>query len=270
MSGIVADHIRVLREGHPVIDTSSFHIPECQTAAIIGPNGSGKSSILHAIAGILEIEGGTLLVNGEVPEKAREHIAYVLQYMPISPGVPLTVREVVTMGRYSSAGLFRRFTQADRDKISWAMDTLDISTLSQRNIANLSGGQRQRVFVAQALAQDHNVLLLDEPLTGLDVPSAKVIDRIIHHEPDDNCTVVYTTHDLEEARAADYVILVAGRVVAAGAPDDVLTPAHLAEAYGLGTLHPEHPPGPTLFDVAHEDPEAIEVPSLRSVKADGS
>lgn len=268
MSGIIADGIRVLRDGHVVIDTSSFHIPECHTAAIIGPNGSGKSSILHAMSGILEVDSGPLTVNGLPPDEARDHIAYVLQYMPITPGVPLTVKEVVTMGRYSTAGLFRPLRAADREKVAWAMDTLDISDLATRNIASLSGGQRQRVFVAQALAQDHRVLLLDEPLTGLDVPSARVIDRIIHHEPDDNCTVVFTTHDLEEARSADYVILVAGRVVAAGTPDEVLTAANLATAYGLGVLHPEHPIDTELLDVAHEDPEQQEVPNFRGVQGE--
>lgn len=268
MSGIVADSIRILREDRVAIDTSNFHIPQCHTAAIIGPNGSGKSSILHAIAGIVETDGGSLTVNGQSPDDARAQIAYVLQYMPISPGVPLTVREVVTMGRYSTAGLFRRLRAQDRERVNWAMDTLDIANLANRNIASLSGGQRQRVFVAQALAQEHNVLLLDEPLTGLDVPSARVIDQIIHDEPDDNCTVVYTTHDLEEARAADYVILVSGRVVAAGVPDEVLTAEHLAEAYGLGVLHPEHPVGGGVFDVAHQDPEQQEIPSLRAIPGD--
>lgn len=265
MSGIVAESIRVLREDRVVIDTSSFHIPECSTAAIIGPNGSGKSSILHAIAGLLDTEGGVLTVNGESPDDARKHIAYVLQYMPITPGVPITVKEVVGMGRYSTAGLFGKISAADRDKVNWAMETLDITDLGSRNIASLSGGQRQRVFVAQALAQDHNVLLLDEPLTGLDVPSAQVIDSILHDEPHQECTVVYTTHDLEEARAADYVILVSGRVVAAGSPEQVLTSDNLAIAYGLGTLHPDQHGVTEILDDAHPDPEQQEVTSFRTI-----
>lgn len=270
MTGIYAHEIRVLREGRAVIDSSSFHIPECHTAAIIGPNGSGKSSLLHAIAGLLPIEDGALTINGQIPEDARSTISYVLQYMPVTPGVPLTVREVVEMGRYPSLGLFRRPKSADRERVAWAMNTVDIAPLASRNVANLSGGQRQRVFVAQALAQDHSVLLLDEPLTGLDVPSAQVIDQIIHDEPDDNCTVVYTTHDLDEARAADYVILVSGRVVAAGSPSQVLTAENLAEAYGLGALHPEHPFHGDLLDPAHRDLDQAEVPSLRKMGGDSA
>jgi iron complex transport system ATP-binding protein len=264
MSGITAQGLRVFRDGHVVIDTSDFQIPQGHTAAIIGPNGSGKSSILHAIAGVLDVDG-MLDVCGNTPEKALASISYVLQYMPITPGVPLTVREVVQMGRYSTLGLFKPLGPADRERVEWAMDKLAISDLAQRNIASLSGGQRQRVFVAQALTQDHSILLLDEPLTGLDVPSAKVIDQIIHDEPDEGCTVVYTTHDLDEARAADYVILTAGRVVAAGRPEKVLTPENLAEAYGLGTLHPEHAGDQTVLDVAHEDHDMTEAPSVRQL-----
>jgi iron complex transport system ATP-binding protein len=267
MTGISAQGLRVFRDGHQVIAGSNFDIPEGSTAAIIGPNGSGKSSILHAIAGVLEIEG-RLDVCGQAPDKALKNIAYVLQYMPITPGVPLTVREVVQMGRYSTLGLFGRATAADRERVSWAMDKLAISNLADKNIANLSGGQRQRVFVAQALTQEHTILLLDEPLTGLDVPSAKVIDQIIHDEPDDGCTVVFTTHDLDEARAADYVILTAGRVVAAGSPDEVLTPEHLAEAYGLGALHPAHTGEHGVLDVAHEDPEMNEPISVRQIRGE--
>jgi manganese transport system ATP-binding protein len=97
---------------------------------------------------------------------------------------------------------------------------------------------------------------LDEPLTGLDVLSAQVIDDIIHDEPDQGCTVVFTTHDLEEARAADMVLLMSGRVVASGTPAEVLTPEHLAEAYGLGALHPEHGGHEHHGDVVYDDPVA--------------
>jgi ABC-type Mn/Zn transport systems, ATPase component len=176
--------------------------------------------------------------------------------MPVAPGIPLTVREVVRMGRFSTRGILGRFTPADRDRVSWAMEQLDIDDLAHRSIHKLSGGQRQRVFVAQALAQDHTILLLDEPLTGLDVLSAQVIDDIIHDEPDQGCTVLFTTHDLEEARAADMVLLMSGRVVASGTPEEVLTPENLAEAYGLGALHPEHGGHHHHNDVVYDDPVA--------------
>jgi len=266
MSAVVARDIRIVRDGKTVVEPSSFTIDDASTVAIIGPNGSGKSSILHALTGVLECDQGTLEVLGTTPEKALPDIAYVLQYMPVTPGIPLTVREVVAMGRYSTRGALGRLGPEDKAKVQWALDQLDIANLAQRSIHRLSGGQRQRVFVAQALAQDHTLLLLDEPLTGLDVPSAKVIDQIIHDEPEQGCTVVYTTHDLEEARAADQVLLMSGRVVASGSPDEVLTPGNLAEAYGLGALHPEHALDDAVLDVVHDDPaDARQVVNRRSM-----
>ncbi len=254
MSAIVATDIRITRDGKTVVEPSSFTIPAATTVAIIGPNGSGKSSILHAITGVLDVDQGQLEVLGTTAEAALEQVAYVLQHMPITPGIPLTVKEVVRMGRFSTRGALGRLRPEDRRQVEWAMDQLDITDLADRSIHSLSGGQRQRVFVAQALAQDHTLLLLDEPLTGLDTPSAQVIDQIIHDEPESGCTVIYTTHDLEEARSADQVLLMAGRVVASGTPEEVLTAENLAEAYGLGALHPEHGPSDTVLDVFHDDP----------------
>lgn len=259
---VSASDVVIERDGRQVFGRSSFDIERGNIVAIIGPNGSGKSTVLDAITGLLPVASGSLSVMGKTPDDAREKIAYVLQHLPLTPGVPLTVKEVVTMGRYPTTGLFGRLQDADRKQVAWAMSQLKIADLHARHIDKLSGGQRQRVFVAQALAQDHDILLLDEPLTGLDIPSAKVIDDVIHHEPEVGCTVIFTTHDLEEARAADQVMLVSGRVVAFGPPDRVLTPEHLAEAYGLGVLHPENAGHDPVLDAGH-DPTEPESPQGR-------
>ncbi len=253
MTRVVTAHdLVVSRDDKVVIAPSSFEVQKGTIVAIIGPNGSGKSTLLDAITGLLPATSGEITVLDTSPEKAREKIAYVLQHISVTPGVPLTVKEVVTIGRYATTGLFGALRDHDRKQVAWAMGQLKIDDLSARHVDKLSGGQRQRVFVAQALAQDHDILLLDEPLTGLDIPSARVIDDVIHHEPEVGCTVVFTTHDLEEARAADQVILVSGRVVASGSPEDVLTPANLADAYGLGVLHPEHVSHDPLLDPGHD------------------
>ena len=220
--------------------------------AIIGPNGSGKSTLLHAIAGLLPISSGALSVLGATPQLSQPQIAYVLQYTSIPKGTPLTVREAVGMGRYPSLGLLRRPRSQDKQRVEQAMERLDITHLADRHLAELSGGQRQRVYVAQGITQDHSMLLLDEPLTGLDINSAKTIDSIIHEEPERGCSVVLTTHDLEEARAANHVILTDGHVVASGPPEDVLTAANLATAYGLGSLHEKDVSAP-LFPTEHHD-----------------
>jgi manganese transport system ATP-binding protein len=171
--------------------------------------------------------------------------------MNVNHGIPMTVKDVVSMGRYPLRGFVGKFGPADRQAVSSAMELLRIDDLAERQVFRLSGGQRQRVFVAQALAQEHNVLLMDEPLTGLDINSAQTIDDIIHAEPARGCSVVFTTHDLEEAKAADHVLLMSGHVVASGPPEEVLTPANLAKAYGLGLLHPQNIAEAGIIDDGH-------------------
>jgi manganese transport system ATP-binding protein len=163
----------------------------------------------------------------------------------------MTVKDVVSMGRYPLRGFVGNFGPADRQAVTSAMELLRIDDLAERQVFRLSGGQRQRVFVAQALAQEHSVLLMDEPLTGLDINSAQTIDDIIHAEPARGCSVVFTTHDLEEAKAADHVLLMSGHVVASGPPGKVLTPTNLAKAYGLGLLHPENARETGIIDDGH-------------------
>ena len=253
MSDVIkGQDVVIVRDGHVALASSTFRVPEAAITAVIGPNGSGKSTLLHAATGLLPLESGTIEVLGKPPVEARGEVAYVVQHMNVNPGIPMTVREVVSMGRYPSTGLLKRLSAADKAQVNDAMALLRIDDLADRQVARLSGGQRQRVFVAQALAQDHRVLFMDEPLTGLDIQSAQTIDDIMHEEPARGCSVVFTTHDLEEARAADHVILVSGYVVADGAPEDVLTPENLATAYGLGLLHPENTAGLGIIDDAHD------------------
>lgn len=250
---VVGRHVVITRGDRVALRDSDFTIPQGAITAIIGPNGSGKSTLLHAIAGLLPISSGALSVLGATPELSQSQIAYVLQYTTVPAGTPLTVREAVAMGRYPSLGFLRRASAEDKKRVQQAMERLDIVHLADRHLTELSGGQRQRVYVAQGITQDHSMLLLDEPLTGLDLNSAKTIDGIIHDEPTRGCSVVLTTHDLEEARAADHVILTSGYVVASGAPEQVLTPDNLATAYGLGSLHEKDDAAP-LFPTEHHDP----------------
>ncbi len=221
---------------------SSFCIPEGRITAIIGPNGSGKSTTLNGIVGLAEPTSGMIEV---LPiDGRRRRVSYVLQTTKVNESLPITVREVVTMGRYPSTGPYGWLKEADRTAVQAAMDRMEITGLAERHLTELSGGQRQRVFVAQGLTQDHDMLLLDEPLTGLDITSAHAIDNVIHEEQAHGCTIVLTTHDLTAAQVADYVILMSGRVVASGPPDEVLTEEHLRDAYGPSLIHVE---GTRLF-----------------------
>lgn len=227
---------------HVALAKSSFVIPRPGITAVIGPNGSGKSTLLNAIAGLLSPMSGTV----EVDADARREISYVLQSTRVNDSLPVTVEEVVTMGRYASAGRFKRLNEDDRAIVANAMDRTDVTEIGRKHIQHLSGGQRQRTFLAQGLAQKHSILLLDEPMSGIDVTTSQAIDDVIHKEVEDGCAVVLTTHDLTEAMVADHVILVAGRVVASGSPDEVMTTENLTAAYGTSVLHPNA--GIALFD----------------------
>lgn len=211
-------------------------VPEGSVAAVIGPNGSGKSTFLAAVSGLIEPREGTIRVLGSPPGRARARVAHVLQETPTSGQVPLTVLEVVRMGRYAVRGAFGRFTDEDHAAVDAAIERMGLEQVTDRHLTELSGGQRQRVYVAQGLAQDADLLLLDEPATGLDLPSQERIRETVVDQREQGCTVVYTTHDVSEAALADQVLLLAGRLVATGSPEDVLTPQLLAEAYG-GRIH---------------------------------
>ncbi|UCG40696.1 MAG: metal ABC transporter ATP-binding protein [Acidimicrobiia bacterium] len=249
MPEVVASELVLHRGGREALAASTFTIPNGVITAVIGPNGSGKSTLLHAIAGLLEPTAGSIHVDGCDPEDVRERISYVLQSTQVNDAIPVTVREAVLMARFSGTGWLGRLSSDDRAVVSRALERLDLTSISGRHLRELSGGQRQRAFVAQGLAQDHDLLLLDEPLTGLDAPSAQVIDDVVHEEQASGHSVILTTHDLAEAAAADHVVLVGGRVIASGPPDEVLTERNLAEAYGNG--HHHGGPGPFLDDPAH-------------------
>jgi manganese transport system ATP-binding protein len=234
--------LAVERGGRIVLRVDALHLDAGAITALVGPNGSGKSTLLHAIAGLLPPAAGTLAVTGSV--------AYVLQSVAVTEYLPITVREVVTMGRYAQRGAFGRLRSADRSLVDAAIERLELGDLGSRHLGELSGGQRQRALVAQALAQDADVLLLDEPVTGLDLASAERIREVIEGERAAGRAVVVATHDLPEAQRADHLVLLAGRVVAAGVPSVALTRAALAEAYGGRLLRLE---GETLLldDGAH-------------------
>lgn len=256
-SAIIGTDLVVAYGQTTAIARSNFTIPAGSVTAIIGPNGSGKSTLLNAIAGLIEPAGGSIevLPLGGAPRR----LSYVLQTTSVNEALPVSVREVVTMGRYASAGPYRRLTQVDHDAIEEAIHRMGIADIASRHLHDLSGGQRQRAFVAQGLAQPHNILLLDEPLTGIDLTTAQAIDAVLHDETERGCTILLTTHDLSEAQFSDHVVLISGRVVASGPPDDVLTADNLVAAYGPALLHVDD--GGQLFV---DDPHHSHLPGRHS------
>ncbi len=245
----------VLRHGATeALAASSFGLPARGVTAIIGPNGSGKSTVLDAIAGLHEPASGSITVLGTTPAQARSRISFVPQSTKVNDTLPVTVREVVAMGRYASLGLFGRFGAEEKEAVDEALERLDLRAFEHHHIRELSGGQRQRVFVAQGLVQGRELLLLDEPGNALDLVSLEVIRTAVDDERAAGRPVVITTHDLDEARRADHVLLLSNRVVCEGRPTEVLTPEHLAKAYRfhLGEVGGR----PHVDDAAH-DPAAV-------------
>jgi zinc/manganese transport system ATP-binding protein len=217
-----------------VLDGVTFTISPGTSAAVIGPNGSGKTTLLNVLVGIVRPSEGTVSA-GPVSS-----IAYVLQHREERSWLPLTAGEVVRMGRYARRGLLGRLQGADRRLIHQAAVRLEVDDLLARQFGELSGGQRQRVLLAQALVQEPSILLLDEPITGLDLASQQRILELIDTEVAAGTTVVITTHHLDEARHCDTVLLLAGRLVAAGRPGDVLQPGNLRTAFGDRLLGDHH------------------------------
>jgi len=215
---------------------ATLRIPRGVSVAVIGPNGSRKSTLLGVLSGLVTVECGMVRVLGEPLPPRRGRVAHVLQDISVRPEVPMTVAETVRLGTYAELGLLRRPTARTRERIREAVERLAIGDLLDRQLPELSGGQRQRVLIAQGLVQDADVLLLDEPVAGLDVTSQRIILDVIEAERDRGRTVITTTHDIGSAARADLVVLVATDVIAFGTPDEVLTPEHLSRAFG-GHLH---------------------------------
>lgn len=203
---------------------TSFDLRRGATVALVGSNGSGKTSLLSLLAGLVTSEEGSLVIEGTV--------SMVTQHRDHHRWMPLSVDEVLRMGRYRRRGLLGRIRREDRAQLDSAAELLEISSLRRRSFGDLSGGQQQRVLVAQALAAQPDLLLLDEPITGLDLPSQLRILDVIEQHAAGGGVVVFSTHHLAEARRADRVMLMAGCILADGAPDEVLIPTLLAEAFG--------------------------------------
>ncbi len=207
------------------LDRVTAVVPPGASVAVIGPNGSGKSTLLKAMAGILTPTSGSIDLGGA-------SVGIVLQSTEVDPSLPLTVRDTVTMARFPEVGLLGRLRPTDRAAVDDALRALDLDGLASKQIHQLSGGQRQRAFVAQGLAQEADLLLLDEPLTGLDVVSRSLIVDALDRVQRAGTTVVITTHSFVEAERCDLVLLLATRSVAFGTPDSVLTEEHLRQAFG--------------------------------------
>ena len=218
----------------PALESVSFRAHCGHTLALIGPNGAGKSTLLHALAGLLRIrKGGQILWNGAPLHRTRHEIAFMPQRSEVDWRFPLTVRQLVAMGRYPALGAWGTLRQHDRDIIDKALETLRLADLQDRQIGELSGGQQQRAFLARALAQEAHILLLDEPFTGLDVPGTEALGALLSALAAEGRLVIASHHDLATAPAIfDRTLLLRRRALAYGPTAEVLTEENLTAAFG--------------------------------------
>jgi len=201
-----------------------FTLPRGTALGIVGPNGSGKSTLLKAVAGLVKPSDGVVRVQGRPPRALPPGtIGYVPQVEDVDWQFPVSVRDVVAMGRYPRVGPFTPFSAHDRSAVARAIEALDLGVLADRHISALSGGQQQRTFIARAVAQEPLLLLLDEPTTGVDAATEESLLRLVRGLVADGLPVLMTTHDLDRAPEwFDRLIVVDRKVLADGKPADVL------------------------------------------------
>ncbi|MEZ4647025.1 MAG: metal ABC transporter ATP-binding protein [Chloroflexota bacterium] len=217
----------------------TFQVERGERIAIVGPNGAGKSTLFKLIVGTLRPGQGEVNIFGHDPN-GHICIAYVPQRSQIDWSFPVTVEDVVMMGRVGRIGFFRWPRRNDWTLVHQALARVNAAHLAKKQIGELSGGQQQRVFIARALAQEAELLLLDEPLTGLDVPSQEAIFTVLDGLRPDGVTVLVATHDLNlAAERFDRVMLLNRQVVGFGPATAVLSPDNLLLAYG-GHMHRLH------------------------------
>jgi len=220
-------------DGNAVVGGIDLSLAPGRWLAVIGTNGSGKSTLLRTIAGLIPPVAGTLQVQGRDPGARGLCVSYLSQSHEQGFLLPIRARDVVRMGRWPARGLTGRLRADDDALVDDAMAAMGIRDLADMPLGTLSGGQCQRVHLAQAVCRDAGLLLLDEPTAGLDAASRERYLTLMDAQRDRGAAIVTATHDVREARRADLVLIVAERVVACGPPDQALTAASLADAFGV-------------------------------------
>ncbi|MHB1296093.1 MAG: zinc ABC transporter ATP-binding protein AztA [Anaerolineae bacterium] len=229
---ISAEGISLQYDGHKALEDVTFRVETGERVAVVGPNGAGKSTLFQVLAGIIHPTEGMVRLFGGAPER-HMCIAYVPQRSQVDVHFPVNVRDVVMMGRAAQIGPLHWANSRDRAIVQECLDTVGMADLARRQIGELSGGQQQRVFIARSLAQESEIMLLDEPLNGLDVNSQEDILQILDELKRRQVTVLVATHDLNQAsRCYDRVMLLNHRLIAFGTADEVFSAATLSEAYG--------------------------------------
>ncbi|MFF4186978.1 ABC transporter ATP-binding protein [Streptomyces sp. NPDC001691] len=241
-SRLTARELTLAYEDRTVVRDLDLAVPDGRVTVIVGPNACGKSTTLRALGRLLKPRGGAVLLDGtELARLPTRRIAQSIGLLPQSPVAPeaITVADLVSRGRQPHQHWWQQWSQADESAVTDAMERTDVTALADRPVDELSGGQRQRVWIAMALAQETDVLLLDEPTTYLDIAhQVEVMDLVRQLNHERGRTVVMVLHDLNQAaRYADHLVAMkAGRIVAEGRPEDVVTADLVREVFGLDSV----------------------------------
>ncbi len=256
--GISARNVTVsYRNGHTALRHASFEIPRGTVTALVGVNGAGKSTLFKAIMGFVPAAAGEISLLGMSVKEAlkRNLVAYVPQSEEVDWSFPVLVEDVVMMGRYGHMGFLRRPRRADHEAVAEALARVNMQDFRHRQIGELSGGQRKRVFLARALAQEGQVILLDEPFTGVDVKTEEQIIELLRALRDEGRVMLVSTHNLGSVpEFCDRTVLVKGTVLAFGPTETTFTRANLEAAFG-GVLRHFTLGG----DALHDDDDARRV-----------
>lgn len=256
--GITAKDVTVTyRNGHTALYNASFEIPRGTVTALVGVNGAGKSTIFKAIMGFVPAAKGEIRLLGKSISEALSSnlVAYVPQSEEVDWAFPVLVEDVVMMGRYGHMGWLRRASAKDHQAVTEALARVSMSEFRGRQIGELSGGQRKRVFLARALAQEGQIILLDEPFTGVDVKTEDQIVALLRELRDEGRVMLVSTHNLGSVpEFCDRTILVKGTVLAHGRTENVFTRDNLERAFG-GVLRHVTIGG----DALHDDADARQV-----------
>ena len=245
---VSAKNLVVKYDGFTALDGATLEVRFGEALGIVGPNGSGKSTLLKTIAGLLRPASGTLCVLGTDPRLLKQgSIAYVPQVEAVDWSFPATVWDVVSMGRFTKMHFWQRFSANDRDVVRRAIESVHMSHLSNRPIAQLSGGQQQRAFVARAIAQEPELLLLDEPTTGVDAETEEALRQVVRNLVAEGMPVLMTTHDLDRVNEwFDRLLVLDRKVLALGTPSEVVEAGSYAmireHTHTHGHLRHDHAP----------------------------
>lgn len=235
------------------LEDITLDIMEGEFVGVIGPNGSGKTTFLKGILGLILPTRGTLQIFDCACEKLRCHHRARIGYLPqkdlVDPSYPITTSEVVTMGRYGALGLFRRPSRLDREISQDALEAVHMAKLGNLPFGSLSGGQQQRVLIARALAQRPEILLLDEPTTGIDATTQRrLIDLVRNLHREYRLTIIFVTHDINIISPfVDSLVLLKTRLYGKGPPREILTQKTLSQVYGEEILLAERDKGPYVI-----------------------